>query len=125
MQNVKNISINLPKRVILVLTINFKEENMSREPRRMEENVRGSSRLIVYIAVAAVIAILIISYIIIANIIENKREEQRLAELENAEKQMAEEEALIAETQNSENEEEAESVSTQIGKTVEESSKER
>lgn len=97
---------------------------MSREPRRMEENVRGSSRLIVYIAVATVMVILIISYIIIANIIENKREEQRLAELENAEKQMAEEEALIAETQNSENEEEAESVSTQIGKTVEESSKE-
>lgn len=96
---------------------------MSREPRRMEENVRGSSRLIVYIAVATVMVILIISYIIIANIIENKREEQRLAELENAEKQMAEEEALIAETQNLENEE-AESVSTQIGKTVEESSKE-
>lgn len=97
---------------------------MSREPRRMEENVRGSGRLIVYISVAAVIAILIISYIIIANIIENKKEEQRLAELENAEKQMAEQEALIAEAQNLENEEEAESVSMQIGKTVEESSKE-
>ena len=103
---------------------------MSRGPKRMEENMRGSSKLIVYIAVSAVIAILIISYIIIANMIENKKEEERLAEIEKAEKQMAEQEALIAETDNTENEQkaeneqEAESVSTQIGKTVEESSKE-
>lgn len=55
---------------------------MSREPKRMEENMRGSSKLIVYIAVSAVIAILIISYIIIANMIENKKEEERLAEIE-------------------------------------------
>lgn len=94
---------------------------MSREPKRMEENSRGSSKLIVYIAVAAVIFAVIISYVVIANIISNNKEEQRLAELEEAEKQLAAEEAQIAEIQNTENEE-AESVSTQIGKTVEESS---
>ena len=94
---------------------------MSREPKRMEENSRGSSKLIVYIAVAAVIFAVIISYVVIANIISNNKEEQRLAELEEAEKQLAAEEAQIAEIENTENEE-AESVSTQIGKTVEESS---
>ena len=55
---------------------------MSKEPKRMEKNMQGSSKLIVYITVAAVIAIVIISYAVIANIISNNREEQRLAELE-------------------------------------------
>jgi uncharacterized membrane protein YidH (DUF202 family) len=41
----------------------------------MEENNRGSSKIIVYIAVAAVITIVIISYAIIANTIKNNREE--------------------------------------------------
>ena len=100
---------------------------MSREPKRMEENMRGSSKLIVYISVAAVIAIVIISYAIIGNIIGNNREEQRLAELEAEDKRISEQEALTIElgtTQENENQEDAESVSTQIGKTVEESSKE-
>ena len=97
---------------------------MSREPKRMEENVRGSSRLIVYIAVAAAIAVVIISYIIIANMIGNKQEAERLAEIEKQEKQMAEQEVTVSEAPNTENEEEIESVSTQMGKTVEESSNE-
>lgn len=97
---------------------------MSREPKRMEANTRGSSKIIVYITVAAVIFAVIISYVIVANIISNNKEEQRLAELEETEKQLAAEEAQIAETQNTENEEEVESVSTQMGKTVEESSQE-
>ena len=97
---------------------------MSKEPKRMQENVRGSSKLIVYISVAAVIAIVIISYVIIANMIGNKREAERWAEREAAEKQMAEQEALVAEAEKTESQEEAESVSIQIGKTVEESAEE-
>ena len=97
---------------------------MSREPERMESNTRGISKLIVYITVAIVVFAVIISYVVIANIIRNNKEEQRLAEIEEAEKQLAAEEAEIAEIQITENNEEAESVSTQIGKTVEESSQE-
>ena len=97
---------------------------MSREPKRMEENVRGSSRLIIYIAVAAAIAIVIISYVIIANMLEGKREKERLAKLEEQEKQNYEQQSLEIEFGNIEDEEDAESVSTQMGKTVEESSKE-
>ena len=74
---------------------------MSREPKRMEENVRGSSRLIVYITVAVVIAIVMISYIIISNMIENKREEQRLAEIESTQKQ-EEQEIVISQVENQE-----------------------
>ena len=99
---------------------------MSREPKRMEENMRGSSKLIVYITVAAIIAIVIISYAIIGSIISNNREEQRLAELEAEDKLISEQEALTIElgkAQENENSEDAEIVSTQIGKTVEESSK--
>ena len=93
---------------------------MSREPKRMEENVRGSSRLIVYIAVAAVIAIVIISYIIIANMIQGNKEDQRLAELKNSEKQIEEQQPIASENQNTGSKEDSESVSTSIGKTVEE-----
>lgn len=96
---------------------------MSREPKRMEENVRGSSRLIVYIAVATIIGIVILSYAIIANMIRNNKEEQRLAEIESQEKQ-AEEQTIEFEIAEIESNEESESVSTQMGKTVEESSKE-
>jgi len=94
---------------------------MSREPRRMEENVYGSGKLIVYIAVAFVITVVIVSYALIGNIVKNRKEEQKLAEIENAEKQMAEQEALISEIPVGED---AESVSAEMGKTVEESSKE-
>ena len=96
---------------------------MSREPRRMEENVRGSSRLIVYIAVAAIIAIVIISYVIIANMISTNKEAERLAEIERQEKQ-EEEQSIEFDISDVEMNEKSESVSTQIGKTVEESSKE-
>lgn len=97
---------------------------MNREPKRMEKNINGSGKLIVYIAVAVVIATLIVSYVVIANIIQSKKEEERLAELENSEKQVAEQELLTAEIENKEEDTKTESVSTQIGKTVEESSKE-
>lgn len=93
---------------------------MSREPKRMEENVRGSGKLIIYIAVAAAIAILIISYAIISNMISKNREEERLAEIENQEKEIAEQESLVIELGATEEEEDAESVSTPMGKTVEE-----
>ena len=96
---------------------------MSREPKRMQESVRGSSKLIVYITVAAVIAAVIISYVFIANIIGEKREAERLAKIESS-KQENEEESLTIEIGTVKNEEDAESVSTQMGKTVEESSKE-
>ena len=97
---------------------------MSREPKRMEENNRGSSKIIVYIAVAAVIAIVIISYAIIANTIKNNKEEQRLAEIESSKEQSIQEEQFIAEVETIESAEDVESVSTQMGKTVEESTEE-
>lgn len=96
---------------------------MSREPKRMDKNVLGSGRIIVYITVATVIGIVILSYSIIGNMLENRREEQRLAEIEKEEIQN-EEQTIEFEVSEIEIEEEAESVSTQIGKTVEESSKE-
>lgn len=96
---------------------------MSREPKRMEENVRGSSRLIVYIAVAVIIGIVITSYVIVANMISNNKEKQRLAEIERQERQ-AQEQTIEFELSEIENNEESESVSTQMGKTVEESNKE-
>ena len=96
---------------------------MSREPKRMDKNVLGSGKIIVYITVATVIGIVILSYSIIGNMLENCREEQRLAEIEKEEIQN-EEQTIEFEVSEIEIEEEAESVSTQIGKTVEESSKE-
>lgn len=94
---------------------------MSREPKRMQESVRGSSNLIVYITVAAIIAAVIISYIFIANIIRERKEGERLAKIQSSKK---EEESLMIEIGTVENGEDAESVSTQMGKTVEESNKE-
>ena len=96
---------------------------MSREPKRMDKNVLGSGKIIVYITVATVIGIVILSYSIIGNMLENRREEQRLAEIEKEEIQN-EEQTIEFEVSEIEIEEEAESVSTQIGKTDEESSKE-
>lgn len=97
---------------------------MSRESKRMEENTQGSSRVIVYIAVAVAIVVLIVAYIIIANMIGDKQEEKRLAELERTEKQIAEQEFIVSEVTNTENDEDSESVSTQMGKTVEEKAQE-
>lgn len=95
---------------------------MSREPKKMNESIRGSSKLIVYIAVASIIAIVIVSYIVIANIIGANKEKQRLAEIESREKQIAEQESIASKLEN--DNQDSESVSTQIGKTVEESNKE-
>lgn len=89
---------------------------MSRKPEKKEENMRGSGKIIAYIVVASVIAIVIISYCIIANIISNNQEEQRLAEIKSEEKQLDEQEMT------SKDNEKTESVSTQIGKTIKESS---
>ena len=97
---------------------------MSREPKRMEENMRGSSKVIVYIAVAAAIAIAIVSYVIISNTIKNNEEEKRLAEIKSYEEELAEQGDLVAEAENTEDKNDAESVSTQMGKTVEESAEE-
>ena len=47
---------------------------MSREPRRMEKNVRESGKAIVYIAVAVIVAIVVISYVVVANIMKGKNE---------------------------------------------------
>jgi len=91
---------------------------MSREPRRMEENVHGSGRLIVYIVTAIIIGVVIISYILIVNMLSEEEKEEQIAEVENS-KQELEKEIIISDV---EKEEELESVSTQIGKTVEESS---
>ena len=98
---------------------------MSREPKRMEENMRGSNKLIVCMIVAAAIVVVIISYVIIAKMISNNKAEE-LAEIEKQEKQIAEQESLVIEFGNIEDEEvkDAESVSTQMGKSVEESNKE-
>lgn len=96
---------------------------MSKEPRRMEENVRGSSKLIVYIAVAAVVSIVIISYVLVANIL--KGEKQVEIGKENTTNTQGENINSITKiTDNTTNTENTESASSSIGKTVEESSKE-
>lgn len=92
---------------------------MSREPKRMEENTRGSSKLIVYIAVGVVVLAVIISYLLISNIIRNNEEKQKLANFEEDKSQLELEEQ-IADMPNEENQD-TEIVSTQIGKTVDES----
>ena len=91
---------------------------MSREPKRMEENVRGSGKLILYISIAVALVVAIVAYAIISNNIQERNEAERLAEIENQEK-IAEQESLVIDLGSTE-EENTESVSTQIGKTVEE-----
>lgn len=94
---------------------------MSREPKRMEKNARGSSKIVIYISVAIIIAIVIISYIIIGNVIGAKKEQQEIAKQNQENSQVREnEEKIVSEVDN----ENSESVSTQIGKTVDESEKE-
>lgn len=95
---------------------------MSREPKRMEENTRGSGKIVLYISVAVAIFIVIVAYAIMFNNIQEKNEDERLAEIENQEK-IAEQQSLIIDLGSTE-EENLESVSTQIGKTVEEKEKE-
>ena len=96
---------------------------MSREPKRMEENTRGSGKIVLYIGVAVAALIAIVVYAIISNNIQDKNEAERLAEIENQEK-VAEQQSLVIELGSTEEDENTESVSTQIGKTVEEKEKE-
>lgn len=96
---------------------------MSREPKRMEENTRGSGKIVLYIGVAVAALIAIVVYAIISNNIQDKNEAERLAEIENQEK-VAEQQSLVIELGSTKEDENTESVSTQIGKTVEEKEKE-
>jgi len=95
---------------------------MSREPKRMEENVRESGKIILYIAIAVAVVVAIVAYSIISNNTQDRNEAERLAEIENQEK-IAEQESLVIDLGSTE-EENTESVSTQIGKTVEEKEQE-
>lgn len=96
---------------------------MSREPAKMKNKEQGSSSLVVYVATAVIIGIVIISYVMISNMIRDKQE-QRLSELENSEQQAEEQESILSEIPKEEAEDDIESVSTEMGKTVEESSNE-
>lgn len=91
---------------------------MSREPRRMEENVRGSTKMIIYIAVAAIIAIVIISYVVVANLMKGQNEVEIAKE--NTSNQQGDN-TIITTTEDTTD---TESASSSMGKTVEESSEE-
>lgn len=96
---------------------------MSREPKRMEENVRGSTKMIIYLAVVAIIGIVIISYVLVANIMKGEKE----VEIAKEDISKLEEESLttiLTTTEDITNIENTESASSSIGKTVEESNKE-
>ena len=95
---------------------------MSREPKRMEENVRGSGKIILYIVIAVAVVVAIVAYSIIWNNTQDRNEAERLAEIENQEK-IAEQESLVIDIGSTE-EENTESVSKQKGKTVEEKEQE-
>lgn len=96
---------------------------MSREPKRMEENVRGSSKLIVYIAVAAIISIVIISYVVVANLMKGESEVE-IAKENTTNLQGKNTNTIITTTDDTTSTENTESASSSIGKTVEESSEE-
>ena len=96
---------------------------MSKEPRRMEENVRGSSKLIVYIAVAAVVSIVIISYVLVANILKGEKQVE-IGKENTTNTQEENTNSITTITDNTTTTENTESASSSIGKTVEESSKE-
>ena len=102
---------------------------MSREPRRMEKNVRESGKVIVYIAVAVIVAIVIASYVVVANIMKGKNEVE-IAKENTSNTQGQNTNAIVTTTDGTNNTandgstENTESASTSIGNTVEESSKE-
>ena len=101
---------------------------MSREPRRMEKNVRESGKAIVYIAVAVIVAIVVISYVVVANIMKGKNEVE-IAKQNTSNTQGKNTNALVTTTDgtnNTANEstENTESASSSIGKTVEQGSEE-
>ena len=96
---------------------------MSREPKRMEENVRGSTKMIIYLAVAAIIAIVIISYVLVANIMKGENEVE-IAKENTSKLQEESSNTNQITTENKANIENTESASSSMGKTVEESNKE-
>ena len=96
---------------------------MSREPKRMEENVRGSTKMIIYIAVVAIIAIVIISYVLVANIMKGEKEVE-IARENTLNQQRDNTNTTITTIDDTTNTENTESASSSIGKTVEESNKE-
>lgn len=102
---------------------------MSREPRRMEKNVRESGKAIVYIAVAVIVAIVVISYVVVANIMKGKNEVE-IAKEDISNTQEKNTNAIVTTTEGTENTnnnegtQNTESASTSIGKTVEQSSEE-
>lgn len=102
---------------------------MSREPRRMEKNVRESSKALVYIAVAVIVSIVIISYVVVANIMKGKNEVE-IAKQNTSNTQGQNTNAIVTTTEGTENTnnnegtQNTESASTSIGKTVEQSSEE-
>ena len=96
---------------------------MSREPRRMEENVRGSTKMIIYIAAATIIAIVIISYALIANLMKDESEVQ-IAKENTLNLQEENTNSIIITTEDVTSTENTESASSSMGKTVEESEEE-
>lgn len=101
---------------------------MSREPRRMEKNVRESGKAIVYIAVAVIVAIVVISYVVVAIIMKGKNEVE-IAKEDISNTQEKNTNAIVTTTDGTNNtanesNENTESASTSIGKTVEQSSEE-
>lgn len=102
---------------------------MSREPRRMEKNVRESGKALVYIALAVIVAIVVISYVVVANIMKGKNEVE-IAKEDISNTQEKNTNAIVTTTEGTENTnnnegtQNTESASTSIGKTVEQSSEE-
>lgn len=96
---------------------------MSREPRRMEKNVRGSTKMIIYIGVVAIMAIVIISYVLIANLMKGQNEVE-IAKENNTNMQEENANKIVTTTDDTITTENTESASSSMGKTVEESSEE-
>lgn len=102
---------------------------MSREPKRMEKNIRESGKIIAYITVAVIIAIVIASYVVVANIMKRKNDVE-IAKQNTSNTQGQNTNAIVTRTEennnttNNENEGNTESASSLIGKTVEQSSEE-
>lgn len=94
---------------------------MSREPRRMEENVRGSTKIIIYMAVAAIIGIVIISYVLVVNLMKGQNDVQ-IAKENTSDLQEESSNITVTTTDDTTNTENTESASSSIGKTIEESS---
>lgn len=102
---------------------------MSREPKKMEKNVRGSGKIIVYVTVAVIVAIVIASYVVVANIMKEKNDVE-IAKENTTKTQEQNTNTIITTTEgtentaNNESTENTESASSSIGKTVEQSSEE-